>query len=240
MRELTVEENDLLSWVLPDERPGYKAVHDFLKARDVVAEGRRGEGHLILATPETIIDHDSPLPQVLAFGQIEHAGGECIITVRELLGDQLDIEITGTPRGEERRRWTLSHWSPGETCPQCSGTVREIKGVTLSGAQIFFVVCAVNKRLWLHEEKTRVNFPIPVTLYYSELMRQTGMKDPSLALDASRLFTHLSSFSDEDMLAAFVSYNDIRSKISTQDRVVLPERPRGLVSRLLSFFRKGS
>jgi len=238
MRELTQEESDLLAWVLPDDRPGYKVIHDLVRRRNVVAQGRRGDGHLILAEPGTVVDHDSPLPQVFAFGEVEYEDGECVITVREPLGDQIDVEITGVRTGRMQRRWTFSEWSPGGSCPKCGGPVRLVVGQTASGHSLHLAICATDKRIWVSDSRTGVNHPIPMTLFYSELMRRTGTKDPAIALDTSRLFTHTGSYRDEDLLGAFASYNDIRAKVSVEDRIVVPERRRGLLARLSILFGK--
>ena len=118
------------------------------------------------------------------------------------------------------------------------GPVRQVDTTTRTGNGIHLVICASDKRVWIHDQRTGVNHPIPVTLFYSELMRQTGTKDPERALDSGRLFTHLRSFTDADLLRGFASYNDIRSKIPPDDRIVLPEDPKGFFDRLLSIFSR--
>lgn len=240
MRELTQVESEFLHWVLPEDRPGYAEVLQVIRNRNVVAQGRRGEGHLILADPGTVVDHESPLPQVLAYGQVAYDEGECIVTVREPLGEQLDVEIAGVCRGHEKHRWTYSRWSPGDPCPQCGGGVRLVSAQTRGGQSVHVALCGLDKRVWVHESRTGVNHPIPMTLYYSELMRQTGTKDPTIALDASRLFTHLRTYTDSELLRAFVSYNDIRTKVPVGDRIIVPERPTGLFVRFMSLFRRTS
>ncbi len=240
MRELTPFESDLIRWVLPEDRPGYRKVLDMVRGWNVVEQGRRGEGHLILAPADTVVDQDSPLSQVLAFGEVFYEHGECLVTVREPLGRQVDVEIAGASRGAERRRWTLSTWSPGEPCPQCGGALREVRADTAGGNAIHLCICPADKRLWVHEARSGVSHPVPMTLYYSELMRQTGTRDPAIALDASRLFGHLGSYSDADMLRAFASYNELRAKVASDDRIIVPERSKGLFARILSFFRRTS
>ncbi len=120
----------------------------------------------------------------------------------------------------------------------CETAPRQVDARTVQGHAIAIAICAADKRLWVWEERSEINHPIPVTLFYSELMKRTGMRDPAIALDASRLFTSLRSFSDEDIVGAFVTYNDIRSKVPVDDRIIIPERPRGLRARLASLFQR--
>lgn len=237
-RALTPGERSLLLWVLPEDRPGYRNVRERVERGEVLGEGRRGEGHLIIAPRGEEVDHDSPLPQVLAYGVVTYERGETSVLVREPLGEQVDVEITVGAEGAERGRWSLSEWLPSQACPQCGAMPREIVGRTRAGTTVALAICSGDKRLWVYDAATGVNHPIPMTLFYSELMRVTRMKDPSIALDPSRLFSHAGTFGDDDLLRAFITYNDIRSKVSTEDRLVLPDRPTGLFQKLFSLLRR--
>jgi len=162
-RDLRPLERELLLWVLPEDRLGYREYRDLMKTCKVISQGRRGEGNYILAPEGRTADNDSPLPRVLAFGVVATTTGEISVTVRERLGDQVEFEIS-SPQGEgvtgdfdEVRRWTFSTWFPSQPCPICSYRVREIHMKTRRGHHPVLAICAVDHRVWIHDEPTGVN-----------------------------------------------------------------------------------
>lgn len=240
-RELSAVERELLEWVLPEDRPGYRTYRDLLTLWKVISGGRRGEGNYILAAEGTPADKDSPLPQVFAFGAVETTEGEVCITVRERLGDQLEYEIA-LPEGKraghdfrEIRRWTFSTWLPKERCPICSEHIREVCMTTQSGWQPVLAICPKDQRLWVYEDSSGVNHPIPVTNIYNELVMQRKVRDPKIALDSKRLFTDLSAYSDAELVKAFAAYNSIRTKIPLEDMILVEEhKKQSFLKRIFS------
>ncbi|MGH2569478.1 MAG: hypothetical protein ACRDGA_14155, partial [Bacteroidota bacterium] len=175
-RELTASERELLLWVLPDDRPGYYDYRKLLGQWLVAAQGRRGEGNYILAPAGERIDNDSPLPQLFAYGVVETESGELSVCVRERLNNQLEYEILSL-RGDvdptklrEVRRWTFSTWLPRKPCPRCGKEVREVQMRTDEGRTLVLAVCDEDERLWVYDENSGINHPIPVTNFYNELM----------------------------------------------------------------------
>ena len=215
-RPLRPKELDLLETVLPVDRPGYRALRVRLESMTVLGEGRRGEGDLVLGLPGDLPDIDSPLSPVVAYGMVETTRGAFTISVRAEAGNQINVEIVSAGgRGipdhyEEKRRWTYSWWSPGEVSPATGAPVREVPigdGVTL-------VLAPAEKRIWIHERSGGIVRLIPITNYYSELMVRRGIRDPRTALVPSLLWKDLKSFSDEDLLRAFVAYNALRQHVT--------------------------
>lgn len=236
-RDLTNQERDLLWWVLPEGRPGYARLRDLVASMRVVGAGRRGEGNYILGPAGMNPDVDSPLPSVFAFGVVETARGICSVTVREEFAGQVEFEIVDPPQAGEVRRWSYSSWVPGSSCPQCDRGVREVAMTTETGHRVTLAICAGDRRLWVHEGRTGVCRPVPVTLYYSELMRRTGVRDPKLALQSSRLFDRLPEFDDDALAVAFIAYNRVRSKVRVDDPIRLPRVRPSFLRRLFSFSR---
>lgn len=242
-RELTPQERELLLWVLPSGRSGYRDYRDCVNRWKVVAQGRRGEGNYILAQPDQRVDVESPLPHVVAYGVVVAEAGELSVSVRELSGNQLEFEIVGV-RGSvdlsnfrEMRRWSLSSWLPDTPCPQCRRSVRQVPIVSVTGQRFVLAICAGDRRLWLHDEQSGVNLPIPVSNFYNELMLHKNIRDPKIAFDAKRLFLHLSEFSDADLQRAFQSYNKIRTKVALEGEIVVEEPRPSFLDRLLRLFR---
>jgi len=237
-RNLRVKERDLLESVLPPDRPGYRKYRDLLETIHVIGEGRRGAGHLILGHPGDVPDLASPLPPVVAYGIVETTKDRYTITVRELVGAQFDAEIISAhdeeipDHFEEKRRWTYSTWKPGSVSPATGAPVREVP----IDERSVFVIAAGEKRLWLYDGATGMNHPIPVTNYHNELMLQKQIRDPAIALQSGLLFDQLSSYSDADLRAAFVSYNATRRRVDVQPTPT-PPTSRGFIEWMQSFLK---
>jgi hypothetical protein len=227
-RELDSTERDLLLWVLPGDRPGYAKYRKFIEQWSVAAVGRRGEGNSILAEPGWKVDNESPLPQLFAYGAVERDGGNLTISVRERLGGQIEFEIEGRifEASPEIRRWTFSEWAPSLPCPSCRLKVREVS-ITASADQVLdLVLCSKDRRIWVFDSLSGVNAPIPVTGFYNELMLQTGIKDPGIALEPQRLFDLSRSPSDSDLIKAFSSYNNVRKKVAIEGTLKIAVEPK--------------
>ncbi|HMK38677.1 MAG TPA: hypothetical protein VK569_04995 [Bacteroidota bacterium] len=240
-RPLRPKELDLLETVLPVDRPGYRAVRTRLQSMAVLGEGRRGEGDLVLGFPGDIPDVSSPLPPVIACGSVETTRDDYAISVREEAANQINVEIvSGSGRGipdhyEEKRRWSYSWWSPGRVSPATGAPVREVA----IGAGVTLAFAAAEKRILVHEEPGGIVRPIPITNYYSELMACRGIRDPRIALVPSLLWENLKSFSDSDLLRAFVAYNAFRQRIALP--AVPPAAPRsGIPLFIRQLFRRKS
>jgi hypothetical protein len=239
-RPLRPFERELLLWVLPEDRPGYNQYRASVSTWAVVARGRRGEGNYILAAEGVVPDNESPLPQVLAYGVVVTTTGELSVSVRERLGDQVEVEIQSI-RGnvdpdnfEEARRWTFSTWLPDRPCPICGMATRQVSMSTVRGHSIVLALCATDRRLWVYDGSDGVNHPIPVTNFYNELMLHRNIRDPKVALDPQRLFHDLPMFSDHDLITAFQSYNKIRTKVAMEGELHVEEPKRRFLDRLKS------
>ncbi|MEX1139646.1 MAG: hypothetical protein WEF53_09930 [Bacteroidota bacterium] len=242
-RDLTATERGLLMWVLPDERWGYRAIRSLVKEWKVTSRGRRGSGNYILSALDERVDGESPLPQVFAYGVVETDQGGISVTIREPLGNQVEFEIATLGRGDvvvpfhEIRRWTFSTWNPGEPCPICSRAVREVVMATASGRRMVLAICAADKRLWVCDERTQVNHPVPITNFYNELMFRQHIRDPEIALHPDRLFSALNKYEDAALIGAFRSYNMIRTKVPLEEEIIVPAAKRKeMLDRVRAFF----
>ncbi len=237
-RSLRAKERDLLESVLPPDRPGYRKYRELLETMQVIGEGRRGAGNLILGYPGQAPDVTSPLSPVVAYGVVETTQDRYTITVREFTGDQLDVEVVSAhdeeipDHFEEKRRWTYASWRPGSLSPATGKPVRE---VPIDDRSVL-AVAAGEKRLWLYDGTTGMNHPIPVTNYHNELMVHKQIRDPAIALQVGLLFDRLSSYSDEDLRAAFVSYNAGRRRVEVRPAPA-PASTRGFLVWLQSFLK---
>jgi hypothetical protein len=212
-------------YVLPIDHPGYIPYRDCVERMVVLGEGRRGKGNIILGPVGTRPDLRSPLSHVVAYGVLETQSGDVSVTVRELVEDQLDVEIVPSSGDNlpapdsEKRRWTYSSWTPGSLSPKTGDSVREI---TIS-ENIVLVAARSDQRLWVHDVRSGMNILLPITGFYTELMSLRRIREPALALNPGRFYAGLEGFSDEELRNAFLSYNKMYPKVDAQ--VKIPTNP---------------
>jgi hypothetical protein len=220
-RGLTDLERELVLWVLPATSAGYAPYRELISHSMVIGEGRRGEGELIVGAAGEAPDLESPLQPVVSFGIAETVDDSVSVTVREIFGGQLSVEIVGRrrdriPAGARLvRRWTYAEWLPGRPCPQCGARAREVE-IVRAGAgagPAVLAICPADRRLWVYDGPSGICRPVPVTNYYNELMLRRQIRDPATALDSSKLFGGLGDYTDADLSAAFLAYNRFRTKI---------------------------
>ena len=231
-RDLSPLEQKLLLWVLPAGRPGYAEIRNVLEGWEVAGAKPWAEGTYVLAPRGSAPELDAPSPQLIAVGMIETSRGSVTVSVRELQFRQLEFEISG-PADEvdlnglgRLRTWTLSLWSPSLPCPSCGRILREVAMSTTSGRELTLALCAGDQRLWVYDESKQMNYPIPVTGFYNELMLQAKIQDPGIALQSRRLFSDLDKFADEALTRAFEAYNRTRNRLDLGESFVLKRIPR--------------
>ena len=244
-RSLSAREREWLEWILPLDRPGYKDFRDLLDHAVVLGQGRRGEGELILGPQGALADLEAPLGSVFSYGAIETNFGAISVTLREPVDGQISVEIVShrlervPDEFEEARRWTYATWSPGNPCPQCLQSAREVPMRGSVQGRFVLALCSVDRRLWVHDEATGVSRLIPPTNFYNEIMLHKNIRDPKIALDSKRLFADLGRYSDADLSCSFHTYNTLKSKVRVEG-VVEPgaARPRGVMTTLKNLFSR--
>ena len=104
---------------------------------------------------------------------------------------------------------------------------------TASAHGLVLVLCSWDRRIWVYDGRSGVNALIPVTGFYNELMLQTGVQDPKIALNPKRLFELPGTQSDSELIRAFSSYNRLRNKVALEgDLIIAGERKRNWVQRV--------
>ncbi len=235
-REFLPLEKDLIAGVLPNDRDGYRRYVEDIAGMSVIAQGMRGNGHLILGRPGAVPDVDSPLSPVVAFGAYEFQGGEILIAVHGKAEEQIHIELMTSPGDTlpvlpvEVRRWTYSSWGPGKPSPCSGAAVREISVSPVNT----LVVAETDKRFWLNDSISGMNQLIPITTFYGELMIVERIRDPEVVLKPARFFADLPRYSDISLKKAFLAYNEIHPKTEIRAEVVaFRKRRSSLLYRLL-------
>jgi hypothetical protein len=188
---------------------------------------------------------------VVAYGEIEGESGGVPLTITLSLHERDDegmvefqtatLELSGIPEEvTERRRWSYSHWSPGDPCPATGTTVRQ---ATLNDARdLLLAISPARRALWIHDGRSMTNLLIPITNFYNELMLLKGVRDPRIALDHSLFFRNLHDYSDDELRDAFARYNIGFRKVDPE-RIGRTARAgkeeRSLADKVLRLFRGG-
>src|SRR4030067_1942274 len=174
-RNLTSNENMLLFSVLPENKTGYNAYRNKIKALVVTGFGRFGGGNFILGKENTKPDLSFSSSPVFAIGTNIYKEGTIDIAIHEELDDEIEYDISVLNQSHragsipetltEIKRLNYSEWNPGDTAPNDGSYVREVKIIE---NEYMLAIAALHKKIWLHEYKSGVNFIIPLSNFYNE------------------------------------------------------------------------
>lgn len=209
-------EKKILFSVLPSHKKGYKEYRDKIEELSIIGFGRFGINNYMLGPAESKPDLTIPSSPIHAIGGNIFKEGELYITIHEESFGQIEFDynvIKGKIEdydAEPERIWTLSTWEPGENDPQKGSAVREVHLVENS---IVLVFAKSINRIWLYSSERDINYIIPISNYYNELMRVKNIRDPKVALNVKRLFKDLDSYNDDELIQGFLSYNRYLRKI---------------------------
>ncbi len=240
-RNLTRIESYLLCSVLPENKIGYKVYSDKINTLVVTGNGRFGGGNFILGKDNTFPDLSFPSSPVFAIGTNICKEGTFDITIHTEVDEEIEFDISGLNESVEPetlteiKKWNYSEWNPGDKAPGDGSYVREIKIVE---AKYILAIAPVPKKIWLHEYESGINFLIPLTNFYNELMRVCRINKPGIALNPSSFFNSLKDFTDTELNLTFISYNKYMKRINIKERISL-DYPEKKEKKYFSFFTKG-
>ncbi len=238
-RKLNDIEKQLLFLLLPPERNGYNLYREKIANYFVLGYGRYGGGNLILGNEDDEIDFTMPSAPVFAVGNVKTAAGDVYIVIHEEFENQIEVdfsepEILKSDNTAIISSWSYSAWKPGMKNPANNEKIREIHIIKNA---LVVAISPSDKKIWVFEKESGVNHFIPVTKFYDELMRIKEEKDPKIALDASRFFTELQTYSDELIARAFLVYNKYWKKMEIDSsRFVAKNKPK---RTFLKLFKRG-
>jgi len=234
-RELTLEEKELLFSALPEGKIGYKIYRDKIDRMVVLGNGRFGSSNYILGPIDCEIDFESTSTPIFAISKIVYDDHEIYITIHHEIEDQIEIDIQNfdlAPKISEMKenyRWTYSNWQPGQKAPYDNSQIREIHIVLKS---LVLAIAPEHRKIWVYNAKDEVNYLIPVTNFYNELMLIMDERNPEIALNPNRLFTNLDEYTDEKLGQTFLLYNKYWNRIEVDYSLFSP----AMVQRKKSFF----
>lgn len=209
-RKLNDNEKRFILSVLPENKPGYKAVWENIKDLYVIGFGNFGSGDLILGNKEDKPDRSGPSSPVFAVGTIKYSELEIDIIIHEQVENNIEVEISYSNNEQNLNKlslinqWSYSDWSPGKNAPGDNSIVRE---VVLVSDMYIIAIAPKHKRLWVHDYNTGVNHLIPVSNFYNHLMIVKGIKKSDAVFKPALLFQELDTFTSNEIISAFLLYN---------------------------------
>lgn len=217
-RDLSKVEKECLSFVLPENKPGYKLYKLLIEESIIhgIAEGNR-TGYLLGRRDKIIDDGITPTP-LFASGNLLLDNKNVEILIYQVYDEIIEAEINFSDAGinntRQKSNWTYSDWLPGMASPEDDTPVREIK---ISGVDYVLAIAEKTKRIWLYEKESGLNHFIPVTNFFNELMRYKNIRDPKIALKPSELFNQIDSYSDDDFRNVLIRYNKYLKRFSIKE-----------------------
>lgn len=209
-RQLSAREKDWLFSALPENKSGYKQYREIIDKLLVIGNGRFGESNLILGEAEDTIDLEVSSSPIFAVANITFEEANIYITIHEETDGQVEVDIKSVYSEKipdslhQTNIWTYSAWLPGQKAPHDNTYVREVH---LIKDEIVLAIAPVHKKIWIYNSKSGINHFIPVTNFYNEIILAMNNKDPEIALNPGRLFTHLNEFTDDQLINGFLIYN---------------------------------
>lgn len=215
-RRLTEREKEWLNFILPAERKGYSEYRNKIEKLYVIGYGRFGGTNLMLGKENDKPDFSAPSSAVFASGNIIYNEAEIYVLIHEEFEGQIEIDISNKREVKipeqltEDSRWTYSNWKPGTKAPGDNSEVREIH---LIKNEIVIAIAPVHKRIWIYENKSGINYFIPVSNFFNEIIRVREIKDAKNLPKPNSIFTNTNSFSDKEIAQGFLLYNKHWKKI---------------------------
>lgn len=216
-RKPAEDEKYLLFEILPSHKSGYNYYRNRIEELFIIGYGRFGKSNLIFGKENMKTDISGPSMPVLASGTIKIEDDEIDVTVHEEFEDQIETDIS--PKHSDQlpgninvlSKWSYSEWNPGDPAPFDKSYVKEV-GI-LPGKYIL-AIAPSHRKIWLHETETGINYLIPVSNFFNELMAVKSIRDSRIALKPNKLFSEIANYTDNNFINAFIKYNTYMRRIN--------------------------
>lgn len=205
--KLTEAERKILFSILPENKSGYKNYRSIIDDFFIVAEGRFGIGNLILGKEDAVPDLSISSSPIFALGTIITSENNYYTVIHSLDEEMIEIQIDPYPvidNPDIKSVVSYSDWQPGMKSPENNSDVYEF---IINENSYLLAICPSSKKIWLHEYSTQVNFIIPLSNFFNELMRIRKVNDEKAMLNPARFFDEIDQFSHLEIKLAFLMYN---------------------------------
>jgi hypothetical protein len=222
-------ERELLFSILPNNKPGYKLYREKINDKYILGFGRFGESNLILGNKGDVLNIEDPSSSIFAAGSIIYNEGKIEISINEEIDDRIEFDISPKEyeqviTREEIKRWNYSEWVPGQKSPKENSFVREI---VISPGKYILSISSEERRLWVYEFDSGINYLIPLSNYYNQLMIQKSIRDPKVVLKPNLFFESGSGkhddYSDSELRNAFIGYNKYLRKLEIKEEHIITD-----------------
>ncbi len=219
--------------ILPENKPGYRSIRNkiensFVSKRIVLSEEQSQVSYKLILVPENNTGKNNPdtyATTPISVGIIKYENAEVYITVSSLEDDIFEIEISKDEKFSQYGKLlsieTYANWEPGTKAPFNNSKVREIDIVK---NKYVLAVAPSLKRIWLYEYETGINYLIPLSNFFNELVRSKNIQSQEIVVNPNYLFTNLNKFKDEDFIRGLYFYNKYIRRLDI--KIELSERPK--------------
>ncbi len=237
-RKLSDAELNLLLLLLPENKSGYARYRNLIREYFVIGEGRFGEGNYFLGKSDDEIDLEISSSPILTNGIVQTDKMTFEISINEIQDDKIEFSISPYPDENEIYRiekvLTLSDWTPGKKSPEGN----KVRLYSIDGMNYILVIAPTDHRIWLYEKSSGINYPIPVSNFYNELLRLKRETRNEIYKNPNKLFDDLESFTESEIILAFLLYCKYKRRFHLDhliDKFLTEPKKK---KSLFSFFRR--
>ncbi len=205
--KLTDSERKILFSLLPENKSGYNNYRSIIDNFFVVAEGRFGNGNLILGELNAVPDLSISSSPIFALGTIVTQEINYYTVIHKIDEGMIEVQIDPYPVAENldiKSVVSYSNWRPGMRSPEKNSNVYEY---LIKEDSYLLAICPESKKIWLYEYSSEVNYIIPISNYFNELMRLRKVNDEKTLINPSNFFSEIDRFSELEIKLAFLMYN---------------------------------
>jgi len=237
-RKLNDVELNLLLLLLPENKPGYTKYRKLIRDFYIIGEGRFGEGNYFLGNIDDEIDLEISSSPILTSGVVKTDKAIFEISINEIQDNKIEYSISPYPDENEIYKvesvTTLSDWLPGKKSPEGN----KVKLFSIDGMNYLLAIAPNDHKIWLYEKSSGINYPVPVSNFYNELLRLRRETRKEFYQNTNKLFENLDSFSESEIILAFLLYCKYKRKFNfdylIEKYLTVPDKKKSF----FSFFRR--
>jgi hypothetical protein len=206
-KKISESERAILFSLLPENKSGYQHYRKLLEHLVLIGEGRFGNGNLILGEAKSVVNLSIPSSHVFAFGNIYSSSENYYAVIHTIDDGMIEVQIDPYPIKDNlliEKVVSYSDWKPGMKSPERDSEVFEYM---IKENEYDLAICPLSKKIWLHEFESGVNYIIPLSNFFNELMRVRNVKDEKLLTNPAIFFSQVNTFSEMEIKLAFLLYN---------------------------------
>lgn len=221
-RNLTFNEKLLLFSILPESKKGYFQYRGRIDQMQLIGQGRFGGGNFILGFEGDEVETDLPSSSVFASGTVTAGSNNFDVVIHEEEENQIEFDISPFEKVNVDEPvkinsvTSLSVWRSGNLSPLTGKPVHEY---TILKNKYLLVIDNSSKKIWLNESESGINYIIPVTNFFNELMRFKNIRNPKTALNPGNFFNDLEKYSEVELVSAFLMYDKYMNRFNLQQKI---------------------